>query len=80
MKVPDGFELNFHSTEPVWFGPEFERSWVNWDFSGYAIWASDGSETRRYTLPEAKELHRQLTGILAAMNELEAEPGNEQTP
>lgn len=65
--VPEGYELNFDSTNPVWFGPEFEESSVSWDFNGFIVWAYDGENIRDLPLAKAKELHRQLTGILTTM-------------
>ncbi|WP_367646020.1 hypothetical protein [Paenarthrobacter ureafaciens] len=69
--VPEGYELNFDSTEPVWFGPTFEESAsAQWDFNGFVVWASDGKNSYDLPLAQAKELHRQLTGILTAMGAL----------
>ena len=69
--VPKGYELSFDSDEPVWFGPAFEESaWAQWDFNGFVVWASDGKDAYNFPLAQAKELHRQLTGILTTMDAL----------
>lgn len=71
--VPAGYELNFDSTEPVWFGPEFEnQSFANWDFQGFevVVIADGGHFAEHMTLERAKEVHRQLDGLLTLMGEL----------
>lgn len=75
LVVPEGYELSLESTEPIWFGPEFEnQSFAQWDFKGFEamVIADNGRFCQSMTVEVAKEVHRQIEGILMAMGEMHA--------
>jgi hypothetical protein len=73
--TPEGYELCLESEEPIWFGPWFEReSFAQWTPDGFRVTAmADGGRfMESMTLELAKEVHRQLAGVLTLMGELPA--------
>lgn len=72
--VPDGYELNFECSEPIWEGPGTDHAWARWYFDrGIVVMVLLNGGNTMVDLPidKAKELHRNLTGFLEVMGELE---------
>lgn len=77
--VPEGYELSFDHSEPVWYGPEYGNTSASWDFSGFSVLlvTDNGEHIENLTLEEAKAKLRRideekdhLTEILRLMGEI----------
>ncbi|WP_423184298.1 hypothetical protein [Arthrobacter sp. NyZ413] len=72
--VPDGYQLNFDSTDPIWEGPATEGAWARWYYDRgivVEVLMNNGNTMIAVPIDKARELHRNLTGILEVMGELE---------
>ncbi|GAA4041018.1 hypothetical protein GCM10023063_28460 [Arthrobacter methylotrophus] len=72
--VPEGYELCFDNTEPLWEGPGNDHAWARWHYDKgimATITLNDDKTMISIPIDKAKELHRNLTGLLELMGELE---------